>query len=154
MYGTLTIRLRICNHISRHTCPAIYRTHRHLSADEYQVCCSPHKCSLSLIYSKRHSSPLLLLRVFLKPQSIMLLMALAWQVVLAFDALLENSQGNLISVISVIALMSGWLVWRLWRFIIFPQIYPDDPQELPYCIPGKSIKHQLPLFLSSCSFCL
>lgn len=67
-------------------------------------------------------------------------MILAWQVILAFDALLENSQDNLFLVVSAIALMSGWLVWRLWRFTVCPQIYPDDPQELPYCIPSKLIK--------------
>ncbi|KAL7788825.1 cytochrome P450 [Trichoderma afarasin] len=68
----------------------------------------------------------------------MLLMILAWQVILAFDALLENSQDNLVLVISAIALISGWLVWRIWKFTILPQIYPDDPQELPYCIPSHA----------------
>lgn len=71
----------------------------------------------------------------------MLLMILAWQVILAFDALLANSQDNLVLVVSAIALISGWLGWRIWKFTVLPQIYPDDPQELPYCIPSKSIKN-------------
>jgi hypothetical protein len=35
------------------------------------------------------------------------------------------------------------LAWRIWRFTITPIIYPDDPKELPYWIPGNvEMKHE------------
>jgi hypothetical protein len=30
------------------------------------------------------------------------------------------------------------VAWRIYRFTIVPMMYPDDPKELPYWIPGKS----------------
>lgn len=32
-----------------------------------------------------------------------------------------------------------WLAWRAWRFSIIPALYPDEPKELPYWIPGALI---------------
>lgn len=29
------------------------------------------------------------------------------------------------------------LLWRLWAFTVLPALYPDDPKELPYWMPGK-----------------
>jgi hypothetical protein len=41
--------------------------------------------------------------------------------------------------ISSIALGAIALVsWRIYRFTIIPMMYPDDPKELPYWIPGTS----------------
>lgn len=28
-------------------------------------------------------------------------------------------------------------VWRTVKFTLLPLLYPDDPKELPYWIPGK-----------------
>jgi hypothetical protein len=42
--------------------------------------------------------------------------------------------------ISSIALGGIALVsWRICRFTIIPIVYPDDPKELPYWIPGVSL---------------
>ena len=29
------------------------------------------------------------------------------------------------------------VLWRLWRFTLLPILRPNDPEELPYWIPGK-----------------
>ncbi|UKZ50161.1 hypothetical protein TrVGV298_004417 [Trichoderma virens] len=68
----------------------------------------------------------------------MLLIILSWQVISASSPLLKGSQDNFVLVLSAFALMSGWLLWRLGRFTVFPRMYPDDPQELPYCIPSHA----------------
>jgi len=39
-----------------------------------------------------------------------------------------------------IAAVFSLFVWRLWRFTISPLLHPDDPKELPYWIPSKSIQ--------------
>ena len=31
----------------------------------------------------------------------------------------------------------GLLLWRVGKFTILPLIYPSDPKELPYWIPGE-----------------
>lgn len=30
----------------------------------------------------------------------------------------------------------GLLLWRLWRFTVAPVLWPHDPKELPYWVPG------------------
>lgn len=32
-----------------------------------------------------------------------------------------------------------WAIWRCWRFTIYPKLHPDEPRELPYLIPSKSV---------------
>ena len=34
------------------------------------------------------------------------------------------------------------LLWRLWAFTVVPALYPDDPKEFPYWMPGMSNPNQ------------
>lgn len=76
------------------------------------------------------------------------------QVRLAFDALLGERQESVSLVVGTIVLISWWLIWRLWRFTVLPQMYPNDPQELPYWIPSKSFDVWFFLLLLLLCFCI
>ena len=43
-------------------------------------------------------------------------------------------------VLLVSPLFSALLAWRLWAFTIRPIWYPNEPKELPYWIPCRSLK--------------
>lgn len=44
--------------------------------------------------------------------------------------------------LTVASLLLGiLLVWRLVKFVIIPQLYPNDPKELPYWVPGTLALH-------------
>lgn len=32
------------------------------------------------------------------------------------------------------------VLWRLWKFTLLPALHPREPKELPYWIPGVSIR--------------
>lgn len=51
-----------------------------------------------------------------------------------------------ISAIALGAIALG--IWRIYRFTIVPMMYPDDPKELPYWIPGRS--DAIDLYLIPC----
>ena len=36
-------------------------------------------------------------------------------------------------------LIISLLLWRLGKFVVLPLLYPDDPKELPYWIPGEPL---------------
>lgn len=37
----------------------------------------------------------------------------------------------------------SYMIWRIWLFRIVPRMYPHEPKELPYWIPGMSC-HSFP----------
>ncbi|KAL7938509.1 cytochrome P450 [Trichoderma chlorosporum] len=65
----------------------------------------------------------------------MLFISLAWRAIWALKALLRDFKDDAFLIICASALLSAWLLWRLWRFTVLPLLYPQDPRELPYCIP-------------------
>jgi hypothetical protein len=42
--------------------------------------------------------------------------------------------GNMLKIISTV--LALWTGWYIWRFILVPGLYPNDPAELPYSLPG------------------
>ena len=36
------------------------------------------------------------------------------------------------------------LLWRICKFTVLPFLYPDDPKELPYWIPGEPLLLLIP----------
>ena len=49
---------------------------------------------------------------------------------------------------AIIGCVSVYLLWRFWKFSLTPYFYPDEPKELPYWIPGKSLFRKLKLLLN------
>lgn len=52
------------------------------------------------------------------------------------DNVLTSAQENVWLIVTGL-FFTSWGLWRLWKFTILPRVYPDDPKELPYWIPGK-----------------
>jgi hypothetical protein len=48
----------------------------------------------------------------------------------------DGYAGRLLS--SAIALAVSYLTWYAWRFYLHPMLYPREPKQYPYWIPGKS----------------
>ena len=40
--------------------------------------------------------------------------------------------------IILISLLLVLLLWRFWAFTVMPALYPDNPKEFPYWMPGMS----------------
>lgn len=36
-----------------------------------------------------------------------------------------------------ILLITAWLTWYVWRFTICPAMYPREPKQMPYWLPGR-----------------
>jgi hypothetical protein len=36
-----------------------------------------------------------------------------------------------------------WTIWRCWRFTLYPMLYPNELQELPYLIPSMYLSQTL-----------
>ncbi|EDN95674.1 hypothetical protein SS1G_11553 [Sclerotinia sclerotiorum 1980 UF-70] len=39
---------------------------------------------------------------------------------------------------SFLAVAITWATWRFWKFTLKPALYPEDPKEYPYFIPGQA----------------
>ena len=53
-----------------------------------------------------------------------------------FDRLEAQVAHNQTTIYSFGSVFVLYLCWRLWSFTIRPYLRPDDPQTLPYWIPG------------------
>ena len=42
-----------------------------------------------------------------------------------------------VSLLAVAASSLLLVIWRLWTFTILPKLYPKNPREIPYWIPGE-----------------
>ena len=50
-----------------------------------------------------------------------------------------SSVNSLLLSVTLFSSLTTLLLWRLWTFTVLLAFYPDDPKELPYWVPGKSI---------------
>lgn len=57
-----------------------------------------------------------------------------------FDSVVSAVSSVTSPLLSIILFLSLTilLLWRLWTFTALPALYPDDPKEFPYWVPGKS----------------
>ena len=39
----------------------------------------------------------------------------------------------------VLILIALLLLWRVWRFTLMPYWWPDEPKEIPYWIPSRTL---------------
>lgn len=54
----------------------------------------------------------------------------------SLETTIAKFQNNLTLALTCLV-AATWLLWRLCKFGILPLIYPNDPKELPYWIPGN-----------------
>lgn len=38
-------------------------------------------------------------------------------------------------ILIIVSITVAWLLWRTWTFSIYPLLHPEEPREVPYCIP-------------------